>query len=88
LIRNTDQQIKQLETSYASAQADVTKAAADYRAAQVNYQAGNVTKTMVEQAEMGLISAENALQELVHNHDMLIFMFENPTLLSDQSAAK
>ena len=37
---------------------------------------------------MGLISAENALQELVHNHDMLIFMFENPTLLSDQSAAK
>ena len=88
LIRNTYQQIKQLETSYASAQADVTKAAADYRAAQVNYQAGNVTKTMVEQAEMGLISAENALQELVHNHDMLIFMFENPTLLSDQSAAK
>lgn len=86
LIRNTYSQIKQLETSYASAQADVTKAAADYRAVQVNYQAGNVTKTTVEQAEMGLISAQNALKDVVYNHDMLIFTFENPTLLVDASA--
>lgn len=87
LIRNTYLQIQQLETSYASAQADVTKAAADYRAAQINYQAGNVTKTTVEQAEMGLISAENALKQLVYSHDMLIYTFENPTLLIDTSAA-
>jgi hypothetical protein len=41
---------------------------------------------VVEQAEMGLISAENALKELVYSHDMLIFMFENPTVLVDTSA--
>ena len=86
LMRNTYLQIQQLETSYASAQADVAKAAADYRVAQVNHQAGNVTKTLVEQAEMGLISAENALKEIVYNHDMLIYTFENPTLLVDTSA--
>ena len=86
LLRNTYLQIQQLETQYASAQADVTKAAANYRVAQVNYRAGNVTKTVVEQAEMGLISAENALKELVYSHDMLIFMFENPTVLVDTSA--
>ena len=86
LLRNTYLQIQQLETQYASAQADVTKAAANSRVAQVNYRAGNVTKTVVEQAEMGLISAENALKELVYSHDMLIFMFENPTVLVDTSA--
>ena len=86
LMRNTYLQIQQLETSYASAQADVTKAAADYRVAQVNYQAGNVTKTVVEQAEMGLISAENALNQLVYTHDMLVYTFENPTLLVDTGA--
>lgn len=83
LIRNTYSQIQQLETQYASAQSDLAKAQADYRAVQVNYQAGNVTKITVEQAEMAVISAENALHQLEHNHDMLIFMFENPTLLSE-----
>lgn len=88
LLRNTYLQIQQLEMQYESAQADVTKAAADYRMAQVNYRIGNVTKTVVEQAELGLISAENALKELVYSHDMLIFMFENPTVLVDTSAGK
>ena len=83
-MRNAYLQIQQLETNYASAQADVAKAAADYRVAQVNYQAGNVTKTVVEQAEMGLISAENALKNVVYSHDMLIYTFENPTLLAAQ----
>lgn len=87
LIRNTYLQIQQLESQYASAQADVAKAAADYRVAQINYQAGNVTRTTVELAELGLLQAENALEQLVYSHDMLIFMFENPTLLVDTTTA-
>ena len=87
LIRNTYLQIQQLESQYASAQADVAKAAADYRVAQINYQAGNVTKTTVELAELGLLQAENALKQLVYSHDLLVFTFENPTLLADTTAA-
>lgn len=84
-IRNAYLQIQQLETAYTSAQADLTKAQADYRAVQVNYQAGNVTKTAVEQAEMGMLKAESALRQNAYNHDMLVFTFENPSLLGSSS---
>lgn len=87
LIRNAYLQLGQMESMYASAQADLTKAQADYRVAQVNLQAGNVTKTVVEQAEMGVISAQNALNEIVYNYDMLVYTFENPSLLADTGAA-
>ena len=87
LLRNAYLQLGQMESMYASAQADLTKAQADYRVAQVNLQAGNVTKTLVEQAEMGVISAQNALNELVYNYDMLVYTFENPSLLADTGAA-
>lgn len=87
LIRNTYLQLQQLETTYSSAQADLTKAQADYRVAQVNLQAGNVTKTVVEQAEMGVISAQNALNEIVYNYDMLVYTFENPSLLVDTTSS-
>lgn len=81
-IRNAYLQLQQLETSYASAQADLTKAQADYRVAQANLAAGNITKTTVEQAEMGVISAQNALNQIVYNYNALVYTFENPSLLS------
>ncbi len=84
-IRNAYLQIQQLETAYISAQADLTKAQADYRAVQVSYQAGNVTKTAVEQARMGVLKAEIALRQNAYNHDMLVFTFENPSLLGSSS---
>ena len=87
LIRNAYLQLGQMETMYASAQADLNKAQANYRVAQVNLQAGNVTKTVVEQAEMGVISAQNALNEIVYNYDMLVYTFENPCLLSGNTGA-
>ena len=87
-IRNAYLQIQQMETQIASAQSALTKAQADYRAAQINLQAGNVTKTTVEQAEMGVTSAQNSLNQLVYNYDMLVFTFENPSLLSNSSTAQ
>lgn len=80
-IQNAYLQIKQLETMRASAEADLKKAETTYRMVEVNYQAGNVTKTAVEQAEMGVINAQNALKTNAYNHDMLVFTFENPSLL-------
>ncbi|WP_458407050.1 TolC family protein [Anaerotignum sp.] len=80
-IQNAYLQIKQLETMRDSAEADLKKAETTYHMVEVNYQAGNVTKTAVEQAEMGVISAQNALKTNAYNHDMLVFTFENPTLL-------
>lgn len=84
-IRSTLLQIRQLETAYETAVADLEKAQADYRAVQVNYQAGNVTKLTVEQARMGVLQKELALKSLAYNHDMLIFSFEHPALLSQSS---
>ena len=81
-IQNAYLQIKQLETQRASAEADLKKAEAQYHVAEANYKAGNVTKTILQQAEMGVINAQNALRTNAYNHDMLVFTFENPTLLS------
>ena len=65
----------------------ITKTA-DYRAAQINLRAGNVTKTAVEQAEMGVVSAQNSLNQLIYNYDMLVFTFENPSLLGNTTQAQ
>lgn len=81
LIRNAYTQIQQLETLRDSAEADLKKAETTYHMLEVNYQAGNVTKIALEQAEMGVISAQNALKANAYNHDMLVFTFENPSLL-------
>ena len=85
LLQNAYLQIKQLETMRDSAEADLKKAETTYRMVEVNYQAGNVTKTAVEQAAMGVISAQNALKTNAYNHDMLVFTFENPSLLSSSA---
>ena len=84
-IKNTYLQIQQLETAYQTAVTDLEKAQADYRAVQVNYQAGNVTKLTVEQARMGILQKELALKSLAYNHDMLIFSFEHPSLLGSSA---
>lgn len=81
-IRKAYLDIQQLETKYASAQADLRKAEADYRVVQVNLQAGNVTKTAVQQAKMGVVKAENDLKQLVYQHDMQVFQFKNPSMLT------
>ena len=86
-IRNAYLQIKSLETEYASAQADLRKAQADYRVAQVSYQTGAVTKTAVEGAEMAMTQAENAVKAVVYEHDLLVYQFENPSILSSGSGA-
>jgi len=81
LMRNTYLQIKALETDYASAELDLRKAQADYRVAQLSYQTGAVTKTAVEGAAMAVTAAENTLKALAYQHNMLVYQFENPSVL-------
>ena len=88
LIRNTYLQIKSLETEYSSAQADLTKAEADLRATQLSYQTGAVTKLAVQGAEMAVTAAQNAVKSLIYEHDMLVFKFENPSMLSSATGAQ
>lgn len=85
-IRNAYLQIQQLETVYASAQADLKKAKGDLRAVEINYRAGNLTKMEIAKAELGVLNAENALRKNMYNHDMLIFSFEHPALLGNDTA--
>ena len=76
------------EQAYVKAGSWVGAPDADYRAAQINLRAGNVTKTAVEQAEMGVVSAQNSLNQLIYNYDMLVFTFENPSLLGNTAQAQ
>lgn len=80
-IRNAALSIQQMDQGIASAQEGLKQVQAVYRMTQINYQAGNVTKTAVEQAELAVMQTELALQELYYNYDMLVYTFENTSLL-------
>ncbi|MBM6829061.1 TolC family protein [Anaerotignum lactatifermentans] len=84
-IRNAYSTILQLETNYDNAQASLTQAQADYRVAQINLQAGNVTQLSVDQAALAVAKAQNELNQVVYNHDMQIYLFENTSLLGSAS---
>lgn len=86
-IRNGYNAILQKETEYATAQAALKQAEADYHKAEVNYQAGNITALTLEQAQMGVDKAKNEIQQVVYDHDLAIFNFQNPDLLSGAGAS-
>ena len=81
LIRNTYLKIKALETEYETLQASLKKAEAEYRAAQLSFQTGALTQLAVDGAEMAVTKAKNDVKNLVYEHDMLVFQFENPSIL-------
>ena len=86
-IRNGYNAILQKETEYATAQAALKQAEADYHKAEVNYQAGNITALTLEQAQMGVDKAKNEIQQVVYDRDLAIFNFQNPDLLSGGAGA-
>lgn len=86
-VRNGYNAILQKETEYATAQAALKQAEADYHKAEVNYQAGNITALTLEQAQMGVDKAKNEIQQVVYDHDLAIFNFQNPDLLSGGAGA-
>lgn len=81
-IRNGYNTLKQLEEQNKSLKLAVEQAKADYNKAVAAYKAGNATLLQVNQAKLGITSAEKAVEENAINYDMASFSFEHPYLLS------
>ena len=86
-IRNAYVQLQQSEASYNQAVADLKLAQSKLKTAEVNYQVGNVTKLVLEQAQLGVTQKELALKVLARGYDMQVFMFKNPSLISGGTSA-
>lgn len=87
-IRNGYSAIQQNEMKYSTAQTALQQAEADYHKAEVNYQAGNITALVLEQAQLGVESAKSDIRQLELEHDLAIFNFQNPDLLSSGSGSQ
>lgn len=87
-IRNGYSAIQQNEMQHSTAQTALQQAEADYHKAEVNYKAGNITPLVLEQAQLGVDSAKSELRQLELQHDLAIFNFQNPDLLSSSSGSQ
>ncbi len=86
-IKNAYNNLQQIETQYETAQNARKQAESALHVAQVNYKVGYATKIAVEQAELAVIQAKNAVRQLEYAHDMQIYQFENTELLGSGQQA-
>lgn len=80
-IRTAYNNIKQLEEQDKSLRLNIEKAKEDYNAVVVRYQAGMATIYEVNQAKLGILNAEKAVEDNALNYDTLVFSFMHPYLL-------
>ena len=86
-IANAYNSIGQLESNRTALEAALADAKTTYATAQTNYQVGNITKLQLEQAELAVKSAENDLLSNASSHDLLVFQFEHPYMLSNSNSS-
>lgn len=86
-ISNAYNSISQLESNRTALEAALSDAKTTYATAQTNYQVGNITKLQLEQAELAVKSAENDLLSNTSSHDLLVFQFEHPYMLSSSNGS-
>ena len=86
-ISNAYNSIGQLESNRTALEAALADAKTTYATAQTNYQVGNITKLQLEQAELAVKSAENDLLSNTSSHDLLVFQFEHPYMLSNSNSS-
>lgn len=86
-ISNAYNSIGQLESNRTALEAALADAKTTYATAQTNYQVGNITKLQLEQAELAVKSAENDLISNASSHDLLVFQFEHPYMLSNSNSS-
>ena len=86
-ISNAYNSISQLESNRTALEAALADAKTTYATAQTNYQVGNITKLQFEQAELAVKSAENDLLSNTSSHDLLVFQFEHPYMLSSSNGS-
>ena len=86
-ISNAYNSIGQLESNRTALEAALADAKTTYATAQTNYQVGNITKLQLEQAELAVKSTENDLISNASSHDLLVFQFEHPYMLSNSNSS-
>ncbi len=84
-ITNGYNSIIQLESTRESLEAALTDAQTTYKTAKVNYELGNITELTLKQSELAVKSAENNILSNASSHDVLVFQFEHPYMLSSSS---
>lgn len=84
-MRNHYNALTALLHSNESLQIDLERATNLYETVQLNYQAGLAAQFNLEEARLGVLNAENAIQRNVNTFWNMQFMFENPFLLAQQA---
>ena len=84
-IRTAYNNIRQLEENNRSLLLAVEQAKDDYNSVVASYNAGMATEYQVEQAKLGILSAEKDVEDNAASYDLLVFTFEKPYLLSSAS---
>ena len=79
--------ITQLESTRESLEAALADAQTAYETAKVKYEIGNITELEYRQAELAVKSAENNILSNTSSHDLLVFQFEHPYMLSSSSGS-
>lgn len=85
-IRNTYNTLKQLEENNKTLLLAVEQAKSDYNVVVASYQAGKATALQVEQAKLGILNAEKAVEDNAISYENLSFCFKRPYLLSNINA--
>ncbi|MFV0503500.1 MAG: TolC family protein [Lachnospirales bacterium] len=80
-VSNTYTNLLQMEQKNETLLAALTQAKKDYNDVVASYDAGMVTPFDVEQAEMLLYNAEQALMQNALSYNLLLFQFDNPNLM-------
>ena len=57
------------------------------KGSKVKYELGNITELEYKQAELAVKSAENDILSNTSSHDILVFQFEHPYMLSSSSGS-
>lgn len=80
-IQDAYNSLAQIEQAYEKALLDLKDAEDNLRLVEINYKAGNTTLLSLKQTELAVMQCENAMEQLIYNYDLQIFMFENSSLL-------
>ena len=85
-IQNGYNSIMQLESNQTVLEAALDDVETAYATAQTNYNVGNITSLTLAQAELAVNQAETNLKSNASQHDLLVFQFQHPYMLSGASS--
>ena len=81
-ILNGYNTIMQLESKEKTLQTALDDAKRTYDTAKTNFEVGNITQLKLDQASLAVKNAENDLLSNASSHDLLVFQFNHPYMLS------